>query len=40
MTMVCKTADAKMVNALKVGDKIKVCVEDKGGKLTIMHRKK
>ena len=40
MTMVFKTADPKMAKGLKVGDKIKMQVEDKGGKLTIMKLKK
>ena len=40
MTMVFKTADPKMVKGLKVGDKIKMRVEDKGGKLTIMKLEK
>ena len=40
MTMVIKTADPKMLKGLKVGDKIKMRVEDKGGKLTIMKLEK
>ena len=40
MTMVFKTADPGMAKGLKVGDKIKMQVEDKGGKLTIMKLKK
>ena len=40
MTMVFKTADPKMAKGLKVGDKIKMQVEDKGGKLTIMKLEK
>ena len=40
MTMVFKTSDPKMAKGLKVGDKIKMQVEDKGGKLTIMKLKK
>lgn len=40
MTMVFKTADPKMAKGLKVGDKIKMQVEDKGGKLTITKLKK
>ena len=40
MTMVFKTADPKMAKGLKVGDKIKLQVVDKGGKLTITKLKK
>jgi Cu/Ag efflux protein CusF len=40
MTMVFKTSDPKMAKGLKVGDKIKMQVEEKGGKLTIMKLKK
>ena len=40
MTMVFKTSDPSMVKGLKVGDKIKMHVEVKGGKLTIMKLKK
>ena len=40
MTMVFKTADPKMAKGLKVGDKIKMRVEDKDGKLTITKLKK
>lgn len=40
MTMVFKINDPKMAKGIKKGDKIKMHVEDKGGKLTIMHLKK
>ena len=40
MTMVFQTADPKMAKGLKVGDKIKMQVEDKAGKLTIMKLQK
>lgn len=40
MTMVFKVNDPKMAKGIKKGDKIKMHVEDKNGKLTIMHLKK
>ena len=40
MTMVFKLNDPAMGKGVKKGDKIKMHVEDVGGKLTIMHLKK
>ena len=40
MTMVFKVNAPKMAKGVKKGDKIKMHVEDKGGKLTIMHLEK
>jgi Cu(I)/Ag(I) efflux system protein CusF len=40
MTMVFKVNELKMAKGIKKGDKIKMHVEDKDGKLTIMHLKK
>ena len=40
MTMVFKTSEPSMAKGLKVGDKIKMQVEVKGGKLTIMKLEK
>ncbi len=40
MTMVFRTADSSMAKGLKVGDKIKMQVEVKDGKLTIMKLEK
>jgi Cu/Ag efflux protein CusF len=40
MTMVFKVNEPKMAKGIKKGDKIKMHVEDKDGKLTIMHLKK
>jgi len=40
MTMVFKLKEPKMGKGLKVGSKIKMHVEDVGGKLTIMHLEK
>jgi len=37
MTMVFKVANPKMAKGITKGDKIKMHVEDKSGKLTIMH---
>lgn len=40
MTMVFSMSDPKLSKGVKVGDKVKIHVEDVGGKLTVMHLKK
>ena len=40
MTMVFKLSDPKLGKGVKVGDKIKIHVEDVGGKLTVTELKK
>jgi len=40
MTMIFHMADPKLRNGVKVGDKIKMQIEDVGGKLTVMSLEK